>query len=416
MYAWVDAKRKTELPKIYTAQTDFNTSVLKRCPTLNSPYRPTPFLSNGHVETIFAARSRTAPHINYRRECLRMPDGGTVALDWEHFDVHEQGLPDSAPVLILFPGLTGGSNDSYVLHAVQQARKCGIRAVVFNSRGTGDSPVTTPQYYSASFTGDTRHVVAHVSKRYPHSTLLAAGWSLGANILVRYLGEQRHDTPIAAAVSMCNPFDLLLGNTNFETGFNRIYDANLAASLGRIFRRSAALWRGMGPPFNPTLAANARTIREFDEAITIHSFGWSNVDQYYIESSSARSIPDVRVPLLCIQALDDPIAPKEAIPYDACAANPNVTLVTTPCGGHLGWVSGRGGLRGQPWSDDAMTEWFSSVVQELRARGITGRLHSPGAAPAHDVITLAAGNGNGNGAPPAARDAVPAATAATDSA
>jgi predicted alpha/beta-fold hydrolase len=69
-----------------------------------------------------------------------------------------QDLPADAPVLILFPGLTGGSGDSYVQHAVLQARHAGIRAAVFNSRGTADSPVLTPQFYSASFTGDTREV------------------------------------------------------------------------------------------------------------------------------------------------------------------------------------------------------------------------------------------------------------------
>lgn len=69
-----------------------------------------------------------------------------------------QDLPADAPVLILFPGLTGGSGDSYVQHAVLQARHAGIRAAVFNSRGTADSPVITPQFYSASFTDDTREV------------------------------------------------------------------------------------------------------------------------------------------------------------------------------------------------------------------------------------------------------------------
>lgn len=68
-------------------------------------------------------------------------------------------------MLILFPGLTGGSGDSYVQHAVLQARHAGVRAAVFNSRGTADSPVLTPQFYSASFTDDTREVgAAHLDK------------------------------------------------------------------------------------------------------------------------------------------------------------------------------------------------------------------------------------------------------------
>ena len=67
----------------------------------------------------------------------------------------------------------------YVKHMVHDARQHGLRAVVFNSRGTSDGPVTTPQFYSASYTGDMRAVVTAVQRRWPRSALLAAGWSLG---------------------------------------------------------------------------------------------------------------------------------------------------------------------------------------------------------------------------------------------
>lgn len=83
-----------------------------------------------------------------------------LSLSAPDFILHltSQDLPADAPVLVLFPGLTGGSGDSYVQHAVLAARHVGIRAAVFNSRGTADSPVLTPQFYSASFTEDTREV------------------------------------------------------------------------------------------------------------------------------------------------------------------------------------------------------------------------------------------------------------------
>lgn len=45
------------------------------------------------------------------------------------------------------------------------------------------------QFYSASFTDDLRQVVDHVSGCYPKSNIYAVGWSLGANILVRFLGQ-----------------------------------------------------------------------------------------------------------------------------------------------------------------------------------------------------------------------------------
>lgn len=184
--------------------------------SLSEPYGAFPLVGfNRHVETIYAAFYRSVPLVRLRRECLRTKDNGSVALDWVAGD--DTSLPPESPILILLvpfdskldldylkiesfilfffclenvqPGLTGGSQDSYVRHMLLRARSKKWRCVVFNSRGCGDSPVTTPQFYSASFLGDISEVVAHVGARFPRANLYAAGWSLGGNILVNYLGQ-----------------------------------------------------------------------------------------------------------------------------------------------------------------------------------------------------------------------------------
>ena len=113
--------------------------------------------------------------------------------------------------------------------------------------------------------------------------------------------------------------------------------------------------------YDPERALRARTIRDFDDAITRISFGWDSVDNYYAGSSSSLSIPNVKIPCLVIQAEDDPIAPKQAIPFKALDDNPNCILVTTPTGGHLGWCSGENGILGAPWTDMALNQYFSAV-------------------------------------------------------
>ena len=201
--------RKVLTPRVIAQPNDWNKAIQELCPHFTTPYKLPTILNNGHVETIFAALFRRRPHILYDRELVHMPDGGVVAIDSEDLP-ESQRLPPDAPVLILLPGLTGGSEDSYVQHAVVHARRAGIRAIVFNSRGTSESPVTTAQFYSASYTEDLRCVVAHVANKMTAGVpLFAAGWSLGANILTKYLGEEGHDTPITAAVAMCNPFNLV---------------------------------------------------------------------------------------------------------------------------------------------------------------------------------------------------------------
>jgi predicted alpha/beta-fold hydrolase len=367
--------RAARLPSLSAAATPFNAAVLSRCPSLHAPVATPALLSNGHVETIYAALARRPPAgIAYKRSLLRTADGGTVALD--ALAAPPPGcapLPPDAPVLIILPGLTGGSHDPYVQHLAAEAAAAGMRACVFNSRGTSDGPVTTPQFYSASFTGDLAAVIAHVAAQHPDSPLVAAGYSLGANILVNYLGEAGESTPLAAAVSLCNPFDLVVADAAFSVGFNRVYDANLARSLRTIFRKHAHLWEDegatAGKPFKPALAADAATIREFDDAITRVSFGFESVDAYYRASGSAARVGGVSIPLLCLQAEDDPIAPAAAIPRAGLAANPHCVLATTARGGHLGWCAGPGGPTAAPWSDAPTIEFLYSALLERYRRG-----------------------------------------------
>lgn len=267
-------------------------------------------------------------------------------------------------MLILLPGLTGGSDDTYVRHMLLRARSKGWRVVIFNSRGCADSPVTTAKFYSASFTGDLRQVVDHVLGRYPQSNVYAVGWSLGANILVRYLGEETDKCPLSGAVSLCNPFNLVIADEDFHKGFNNVYDRALARALRTIFKKHALLFEGLEGEYDIPKVANARTVRDFDEGLTRVSFGFKSVDDYYSNSSSSDSIKNVTVPLLCIQADNDPIAPSRGIPREDIKANPNCLLIVTPQGGHLGWVAGDEAPFGCPWTDPVVMEFLEYVQNE----------------------------------------------------
>ncbi|KAL3834899.1 hypothetical protein ACJIZ3_009635 [Penstemon smallii] len=330
--------------------------------TLPLSYIPYPVIAwNPHVETIFAAFFRSLPNIRLRRECLRTKDGGSVALDWVSGDNHS--LPPDSPLLILLPGLTGGSEDTYVRHMLLRARSKGWRVVVFNSRGCGNSPVTTAQFYSASFLGDISEVVEHISNRYPRTNLYAAGWSIGANILVQYVGQESHSCLLSGAISLCNPFNLVIADEDFRKGFNTVYDKALANAASKILKRNALLFEDIGGEFNIPLAANAKSLREFDEGLTRISFGFKSVDDYYSNSCSSDSVKNVSIPLLCIQAENDPFAPSRAIPREDIQKNPNCMLIVTPKGGHLGWVAGGEAPFGAPWTDSVVMEFLEHLEQ-----------------------------------------------------
>ncbi|KAF3785244.1 Embryogenesis-associated protein [Nymphaea thermarum] len=296
---------------------------------LGRSYRPLPLIgSNRHVETIFAAFFRSLPDVRYRRECLRTADGGALALDWP-VGADDQRLASDAPVLILL-------------------------------------------FYSASFTEDLRQVVYHVGHCFPYSKLYAAGWSLGANILVRYLGQEAHSCPLAGAASLCNPFDLVVADEDFHKGFNVIYDKALARALRRIFKKHTLLFEGIGGEYNIELTANAKSVREFDDGLTRVSFGYKSVDDYYFDASSSHSIEHVQTPLLCIQASNDPIAPSRGIPREQIRENPHCLLIVTPKGGHLGWVAGDEAPFGCPWTDSVVMDFFEHIQENKTDSSLHG--------------------------------------------
>ena len=295
----------------------------------------------------------------YRRS---IPDQGVHATR-AFLSTHWRVLPDDAPVLVLMSGIAGGSHDKYLKHFLVGAARRGYRCVAFNCRGTSDSPLTTPQFYSASFTGDARAVVDELKGRWPDADVFCVGWSLGANILTNFLGEEGKDAKVAGAVAMCNPFDLNKCDEALQRGFfGTLYSRSMAANMRKLFAPHAHLFAGL-PGYDRALVERAKTVRDFDEAVTRVTFGFPSVDAYYDASSSAGMIERVRVPLLVVQAEDDPIAVRDATPREAIGAmrEGNVILVETPSGGHLGWTAGEEAPFGAPWPDRGAFEFLDAV-------------------------------------------------------
>eukprot|EP00210_Caulerpa_lentillifera_P007681 g7332.t1 len=327
------------MPEVYYQHTtELCQRALKRCEMLERHYTKPGFLLNCHMETIWGALFRKRPNLPLQRYFLETPDGGILTLDVLKTD---QSLPPGAPVLLLMAGLAGGSSCTYVQYAMQSAYEAGIHAIAFNCRGTAGSPVKTAQFYSASFTEDLRLVGIHLKTEYPDSPLCVMGWSLGANILVNYLAEEGPDSPFLAAASLCNPFDLEICDQNLKQGaVHQAYDQHLASNMQKCFAPHMKLFKD----YDVNAAMTAKTIRDIDAVLTSVTFGWNDVDHYYRNSGCAQRISKVAIPLLCIQAEDDPIAVDRAIPKDAIHSNEHCTLVLTPHGGHLGWVTREDGI------------------------------------------------------------------------
>ncbi|KAF3447363.1 hypothetical protein FNV43_RR12549 [Rhamnella rubrinervis] len=330
----------------YNSCSDIYNGVVSKCRILHGRYLPTPWLSSPHIQTAFLNFFGRPPAFSYRRELFHASDGGTIALDWlTSSDVSgafqmSNGISkdDTTPIMVVIPGLTSDSASAYLKHLAFNTAKSGWNVVIINHRGLGGVSITSDCFYNAGWTEDTRVIINHLHDEYPKAPLFVVGTSIGANILVKYLGEDGDDLPVAAAVAVCSPWDLLIGDRFISRRLlQKFYDRALTiglqgyAQLHEPRYSRLANWEGI---------KKSRSIRDFDHHATCLVGKFETVDTYYRRCSSTSYVGNVSVPLLCISALDDPVCTREAIPWDECRANKNIVLATVKHGGHLAFFEG----------------------------------------------------------------------------
>ena len=265
------------------------------------------------------------------------PDGDFLDLDF---------TPDpgpNAPIALVLHGLEGHTRRPYASGVLSRLFDGGMRGVGLNFRGCGGEPNRTARFYHAGDTGDLAAVVEYLRRRHPGRAIGAIGFSLGGNVVLKYLGERGADSPVAAAATICVPFDLAASCDRIAHGFmGGLYTTYFLRSLRRKVRAKRALLDGI---IDIEPALHARTLREFDEAITAPLHGFADAADYYARSDARPFLPRIRVPALLIQSRDDPIASPDAIPDEQVATNPHLVASFAHGGGHVGFVQGE-----TPWS------------------------------------------------------------------
>jgi predicted alpha/beta-fold hydrolase len=300
--------------------------------TTPDSYRPPRWLADPHAATIYAATLAPAPTVHYRRERWDTPDGDFVDIDFVDG-------PADAPRVVLFHGLEGSSRSRYARALMAAVERRSWRGAVLNFRGCSGELNRRPRAYHSGDSAEADFVLRRLADGAP---LFAVGVSLGGNVLCKWLGESGADARaiVCAAASVCAPVDLHAAARALEQGFARVYTAWFLRTLKRSI--SARLQRH-GPLVDEARVARARTLREFDDAVTAPLHGFASADDYYTRSSCKPLLRHVRTPLLLLNALDDPFLPGSALPPSDQLA-PSVRAAYTRHGGHVGFVGQYGDL------------------------------------------------------------------------
>ena len=303
-----------------------------------SPFRRAPWLPGPHLGTVYASVARPLPRPRFRRERWDLPDGDFLDVD------RLEGAGPGAPVLVISHGLEGSSGAAYVRGLAAAASRRGLAVAAWNFRGCSGEPNRLLRQYHSGDTGDLASVVDRLRAEAPGRKIVLAGFSLGGNQLVKWLGECGDEAPpeVRGAVAISVPFDLARCAEALDgPGFWAwVYRERFLRRLRRKALRKAAQHPGR---IDAEAVRRSATFSAYDGLVTAPLHGFSSAQDYWTRSSAARFVCGVRRPLLLLSADDDPLVPAASLPIEAAGRNPAVTLEVTNGGGHVAFVSG------SPW-------------------------------------------------------------------
>jgi predicted alpha/beta-fold hydrolase len=303
--------------------------------------------------------------VDTRVERWTTPDGDEIEL--RRLDASNR-LADT-PRLLLLHGLEGTINSVYLLGTLAQARARGWAADVLIFRTCNGEMNRARRMYHSGETTDLDFVVQHLVAAHPAQSLVIAGFSLGGNVLLKWLGEQGQAAPsqVVAAAAVSVPFDLERGSRQIERGFARVYGQHFLRTLRA---KARAKLRAFPELFDSAALDRARTLYDFDDSVTAPVHGFRAASDYYSRSSSLRFIAQIRRPTLLLSARDDPFLPPEVLDRVAEVARSNLDLHVEfhELGGHVGFVSGLNPLRPRYYAEWRVVDFLARVARTAADR------------------------------------------------
>ncbi|MCG8317528.1 MAG: hydrolase [Pseudomonadales bacterium] len=305
----------------------------------NLAFKPSPFLKNRHVQTLWAPLFRRSPKIERWRERITLSDGDFVDLDWAG--------PTRGPIVMILHGLTGSSDSLYAMGLQDALKQQGVRSFVMNFRGCSGEPNLRPRIYHSGETDDAKEVFSLMHARYPNTNFAAVGYSLGGNVLLKWLGETsgKPEMPnLKAAVAVSVPYELGTTSTAMDQGFSKVYRNKLLGELKQLMYRKKRLFQRTNSEFRTTYDKlgsfkKLKTFTQFDDQVVAPLHGFTNADDYYTQCSSRQFIANIQIPTLLIHSTDDPLMQPEVVPT-AEELSEQVTHEFYTHGGHVGFVAG----------------------------------------------------------------------------
>ncbi|PHQ82382.1 MAG: hydrolase [Coxiella sp. (in: Bacteria)] len=303
-------------------------------------FQPPWWLRNKHVQSIYASVIKSRSTIDLNWEEFTLSDGDFIDIAWAG------PAPSNAPILVLLHGLEGSAYSHYIQEMLDLFVQHDWRIAVMHFRSCSGRLNRHEKLYNAEETRDVKEVMDHIAQRFPGCPMFAMGFSLGGNVLMRYLA-QNSVCPVQAGIAVSMPFELAK-SADFLVPF---YQHVLLRSLKK--KIEAKIMLGMEMPIDLKSIKFISSLRRFDAMITTPMFGYASVDDYYEKASSRPLLKQIEHPALILHAMDDPFVPADSVP-DVTELSPSIQFEISQHGGHMGFIKG-----GLPWKP---SYWFAQRV------------------------------------------------------
>ncbi|MCK5667075.1 MAG: hydrolase, partial [Thiotrichaceae bacterium] len=229
----------------------------------------------------------------------------------------------------------------------------GYNPVFMYFRGCSGRMNRLPRAYHSGDTGDIAAVVEHIKRKTGHYPYGLVSYSLGANAMLKWLGETGESNPIQKAVAVSVPFRLHDAGKRLEKGVSRIYRYHLLSSLRNTYAKK---FKKLRSPLNVDIDS-LKSFWSYDDQVTAPLHGFSGAKEYYDRSSSRQYLKNIKTPTRIIHASDNPFMFKATVP-DKSELSSSIDFLLTKNGGHVGFISGETPYSAYSWCEKKIIEFL----------------------------------------------------------
>ncbi len=298
-------------------------------PIISDTFLPSLPFKNGHFNTVYRPLFMKGT-IKYQRERITTWDADFIDLDFSY--------ATSKNLALLIHGLEGSSQSNYMITVANHLNKNGFDTVSMNLRGcSGEDNLLLKTYHSGK-TDDVDFVIQYLCKNYGYENIILVGFSLGGNLTLKYLGEFSNiPSEVKGGIAVSVPVDLTSSQAELNKLKNKVYLNEFLRTMKLKLLQKAEKF----PDFklNKELLFKASKFRHLEKQYTVPVFGFKSSEDYWQKASAKPFIPEIKVPTLLINALDDSFLSKECYPIKEAKNMKNFYLMTPNYGGHVGFMS-----------------------------------------------------------------------------